>query len=235
MSPGKFIPLAEESGLIGELGAQVLEIACAAAVDWQRRTGQAISVAVNISTIQLRSDSFAEFVFGTLARSGLPAHLLELELTESIMLEDIQRCREMLARLRAAGVRLALDDFGTGYSSLSYLPDLPFDRIKIARSFLEKVHRGRGGEALIRAVVSIAHTLQMAVVAEGIETEKELNLIRSLGVDELQGYLLGRPGPDPLSVINAKRVQLEPAPELSRGAAEPVALAGLSFTHISSS
>lgn len=235
VSPGKFIPLAEESGLIGELGAQVLEIACAAAVDWQRRTGQAIPVAVNISTIQLRSDSFAEFVFDTLARTGLPAHLLELELTESIMLEDIQRCREMLARLRAAGIRLALDDFGTGYSSLSYLPDLPFDRIKIARSFLEKVHRGRGGEALIRAVVSIAHTLQMAVVAEGIETEKELNLIRSLGVDELQGYLLGRPGPDPLSVINAKRVQLEHAPELSRSGAEPVALAGLSLTGISSS
>ncbi|HKO11900.1 MAG TPA: EAL domain-containing protein [Acidobacteriaceae bacterium] len=233
--PGKFIPLAEESGLIGDLGAHVLETACTAAVEWQSRTGQAIPVAVNVSTIQLRSDSFAEVVFGTLARTRLPAHLLELELTESIMLEDMQRCREILTRLRAAGVRLALDDFGTGYSSLSYLPDLPFDRIKIARSFLEKVNRGRGGEALIRAVVSVAHTLQMAVVAEGIETEKELSLIRSLGVDELQGYLLGRPGRDPISIINAKRVQLGPASEPSRGASEPVPLARLSLTHISSS
>lgn len=154
-------------------------------------------------------------------------------MTESIMLEDIQRCREMLTRLRAAGIRLALDDFGTGYSSLSYLPDLPFDRIKIARAFLDKVHRGRGGEALIQAVVSVAHTLQMAVVVEGIETETELNLIRALGVDEMQGYLLGRPGPDPCSVIDARPERAETGSEISARLAERAALkSGLRMTTV---
>ena len=233
MSPGKFIPIAEENGLITELGAQVLELACRQATEWQRRTDKAIPVAVNISTAQLRSNSFAEDILATLRRTGLAPHLLELEMTESIMLEDIQRCSEMLTRLRAAGIRLALDDFGTGYSSLSYLPDLPFDRIKIARAFLEKVHRGRGGEALIRAVVSVARTLQMAVVVEGIETEAELNLVRALGVDEMQGYLLGRPGPDPCSVIDATPERAKTGSEISARLAERAALkSGLRMTTV---
>lgn len=202
--PGKFIPIAEESGAILELGAYILEMACNEAVQWMQRTGQAIPVAVNVSTIQLRSGSFPNQVFGILSRTGLPPGLLELEMTESIMMEDLANCREVLTQLRAAGIGLALDDFGTGYSSLSYLPDLPFDRLKIARSFLEKVHRGRGGAALIQAVVGVAHNLAMSVVVEGVETERELKFIRSVGADEVQGFLLGRPSPDPCSVIGRK-------------------------------
>jgi len=199
--PSRFIPIAEENGAILELGAHVLATACREAVQWQRKTGHSIPVAVNISSIQFRSESFVDDVLRTLSDTGLLPHLLELEMTESIMLDDLQRCREMLTRLSASGIRLAIDDFGTGYSSLAYLQDLPFDRLKIAPAFLAKAHRGRGGEALIQAVLSFAHALNLSVIVEGIETAKDLDLIRSLGADELQGFLLGRPGPDPCSVI----------------------------------
>jgi diguanylate cyclase (GGDEF)-like protein len=201
VSPAQFIPIAEESGLIIEIGAHILEMACRQAAAWNERTTQAIPVAVNVSAAQLRPESFVGEVLEILGRTGLPPNLLELEMTESIMLEDVQKCREALARLRGAGIGLALDDFGTGYSSLSYLPELPFDRLKIARSFLEMMHRGRGGEALIHAVISIAHNLRMSVVVEGIETQKELTFVQSIGADEMQGYLLGRPDPDPYAVI----------------------------------
>jgi len=209
VSPAKFIPIAEESGLILELGVQILEMACKQAVDWKHRTMQAIPVAVNISAVQLRSESFVKDVLTILKRTGLPPSLLELEMTESVMLEDVQKCREKLAQLSASGIALAIDDFGTGYSSLSYLPELPFDRLKIARSFLEKIHRGRGGEALIRAVISVAHNLRMSVVVEGIETQDELTFVQNVGADELQGYLLGKPGPDPCSVIEG---HIDPRP-----------------------
>jgi diguanylate cyclase (GGDEF)-like protein/PAS domain S-box-containing protein len=201
VSPAQFIPIAEKSGLIIEIGAHILEMACWQAAAWEERTRQAIPVAVNISAAQLRSESFVGDVLEILDRTGLPPNLLELEMTESIMLEDIKKCHQTLARLRSAGIGLALDDFGTGYSSLSYLPELPFDRLKIARSFLEMMHRGRGGEALIHAVISIAHNLRMSVVVEGIETQKELTFVQSIGADEMQGYLLGRPDPDPYAVI----------------------------------
>ncbi len=208
VSPAQSIAIAEESGLIIEIGAHILEMACSQAAAWNKRATQAIPVAVNISAVQLRSESFVGEVLEILDRTGLPPNLLELEMTESIMLEDVQKCRERLARLRDAGISLALDDFGTGYSSLSYLPELPFDRLKIARSFLEKMHRGRAGEALIHAVVSIAHTLRMSVVIEGIETRKELMFAQSVGADEVQGYLLGRPGPDPFAAIEKHNANL---------------------------
>lgn len=199
--PIKFISAAEESGLITELGKYLLERACNDAVNWQQKTGQAIPVAVNISFLQLRSDGFVEMVLNTLKRTGLPAASLELEMTESVMLGEFEQCREVLMSLRAFGVQLALDDFGTGYSSLCYLPELPFDRLKIDRSFLQKANRDRSGETLIEAVISIAHRLNLSVVVEGIETSRELEFICSLGADQVQGYFLGRPGPDPCSVI----------------------------------
>lgn len=203
VSPARFIPIAEETGLIAELGAQILTTACRDAMDWQRKTGHAIPVAVNISSMQLGSESFVDEVFQTLRETGLVPELLELEMTESIMLDDVQRCRDMLTRLRSHGIRLALDDFGCGYSSLAYLQDLPFDRLKVAPSFLAKARSGRGGEALIRAVLGVARTLELLVVIEGIETGNDLEFVRSLGVDELQGFLLGRPSLDPCSVIDA--------------------------------
>lgn len=199
--PIKFIAAAEESGLIGELGRYLLELACVDAVDWQRKTGQPIPVAVNISALQLRTDGFIEMVLDVLKRTGLPPTSLEMEMTESVMLGDYQQSQEVLAQLRASGIKLALDDFGTGYSSLSYLPELPFNRLKIDRSFLQKADRSRGGEALIDAVIGIAHRLGISVVVEGIETSKELEFIHTVGADEVQGYFLGRPESDPHSVI----------------------------------
>lgn len=201
VSPVQFIAAAEESGLIGVLGNYLLERACRAAVDWQQRSGRSIPVAVNISPLQLRAEGFVVFVRDTLQRTGLPPTSLELEMTESVLLGDFEQCRRALTQLRAWGVKLALDDFGTGYSSLSYLPELPFDRLKIARCFLEKANRGRSGETLIDAVIGIAHRLGMSVVVEGIETRKELEFIHTVGADELQGYFLGRPGRDPHAVI----------------------------------
>ena len=201
VSPAKFIPIAEECGLIVELGKHLLEMACRDAVAWQRKTGQFIPVAVNISAVQLRSDGFVETVLETLQRTGLRPELLELEMTESMMLEGMDECRQRLTRLRAAGVRLALDDFGTGYSTLSYLPELPFDRLKIDRRFLARAYNGRGGEALIRAVISIGHTFGLAVVVEGIETAKDLDFVNSMNPDEIQGFLLGKPNPDPCAII----------------------------------
>jgi diguanylate cyclase (GGDEF)-like protein/PAS domain S-box-containing protein len=203
VSPDRFIPIAEENGLIVELGAQILATACRDAAEWQRKTGRPIPVAVNVSSVQLRSESFVDDVLRTVKQAGFVPELLELEMTESIMLDDVRRCREMLTRLRSHGIRLALDDFGTGYSSLAYLQDLPFDRVKVAPSFLAKVRNGRGGEALIRAVLCVARTLDLSVVIEGIETAKDLQFIRSLGADEFQGFLLGRPDPNPCTVIDA--------------------------------
>jgi EAL domain-containing protein (putative c-di-GMP-specific phosphodiesterase class I) len=199
--PSKFIPVAEENGLIGELGAYVLETACREAVAWQQKTGMLIAVGVNVSAIQLRSETFIDTVVNTLRRTGLSAGYLELEMTESIMLDGLERCQRVLTQLRAAGVRLTLDDFGTGYSSLSYLPELPFERLKIDRSFMAKADHGRGGDALIASIISVAHTLGMSVVAEGIETPRDLQLISNLGADEFQGYLLGPPEADPCAVI----------------------------------
>ncbi|HKR29585.1 MAG TPA: EAL domain-containing protein [Terriglobales bacterium] len=209
VSPGKFVPVAEEGGLMLELGTHILELACREACKWMRETGQMIPVAVNVSAAQLRASSFAEDVLAILNRTGIPPGMLELEMTESIMQQDVQKCREVLSQLRGAGISLALDDFGTGYSSLSYLPDLPFERLKIARSFLEKLHRGRGGEALIHAVISIAHNLGITVVVEGIETERELVFVQRAGADELQGYYLGSPSPDPMSLIEAAVANLQ--------------------------
>lgn len=207
VSPEKFIPIAEENGIILELGAHILEVACRDAAAWQRRTGRATPIAVNISTAQLRSETFVDDVLEIIRRTGLSPELVELEMTESIMLDDAGRSREMLSRLQANGVGLALDDFGTGYSCLSYLRDLPFDRLKVDRSFLRRAVAGSGGEALINAVVSVAHALDMAVVLEGIETAYDLEFASKLGVDEVQGFLLGRPCADPLPIILGQLVK----------------------------
>lgn len=208
--PVKFISVAEESGFIVELGRYLLELACRDAFDWQLQTGQHIPVAVNISVLQLRDEGFVEMVLDILKRTGLAPASLELEMTESIMLDEFAQCREVLTHLRALGIRMALDDFGTGYSNLSYLPKLPFDRLKTDRSFLEEAHCGRGCKTLIETVIGVARRLGMSVVVEGIETSEELEFVSALGADEVQGYFLGRPGPDPRSVIEKHSVHAHP-------------------------
>jgi diguanylate cyclase len=199
VSPATFIPIAESSGLIVMLGHWILHEACTQAEIWNQPGRQAIRIAVNISAVQLGHPEFLHVVAQTLAKTGLPAKLLELELTEGTVLRDIGEVQRTLGELRELGVSLAIDDFGTGYSSLSYLRDLPIQTIKIDRSFVKDLGTPRYGPqfalALIEAILSIARTLDLEVVAEGIEEESQLIVLRSLGCGSGQGYLFARPEP----------------------------------------
>ncbi len=193
VSPVEFIPLAEEIGLINEIGEWVLRTACAEAAKWP----EAISVAVNLSPVQFKSHALPTLVRMILSDTGLPAKRLELEITEGVFLSNDDHVHEMIASLKAIGVKLALDDFGTGYSSLSYLQRVPFDKIKIDRSFVTGASDLQGrNAALIRAMVGLASDLKMQTTAEGVETPEELQLVRDLGCSLVQGYIFGRPMPD---------------------------------------
>jgi EAL domain-containing protein (putative c-di-GMP-specific phosphodiesterase class I) len=190
VSPGKFIPLAEDTRLIVPIGEWVLHEACREAARWP---GQ-IKVAVNVSGEQLLEPAFASHVVRALADSGLPAHRLEVEVTESIFLRDPRIARQTLEEIMALGCSVALDDFGTGYSSLGYLRALKFSTIKVDRSFVQGAAQGsRESLAIIRAVVAMAQSLEMTTTAEGAETIEEVELIRKLGCDKIQGFYFGRP------------------------------------------
>jgi diguanylate cyclase (GGDEF)-like protein/PAS domain S-box-containing protein len=192
ISPVEFIPLAEEIGLINEIGEWVLRTACAEAANWP----EAISVAVNLSPVQFKSHALPTLVRMVLSDTQLPAKRLELEITEGVFLSNDDHVHEMIASLKAIGVKLALDDFGTGYSSLSYLQRVPFDKIKIDRSFVTGASDLAGRNAsLIRAMVGLASDLKMQTTAEGVETAEELQLVRDLGCSLVQGYIFGRPMP----------------------------------------
>ncbi|WAG81150.1 EAL domain-containing protein [Metapseudomonas furukawaii] len=190
IGPGTFIPLAERSGLIVALGSWVLREACTQA----RSFGSTLFVSVNLSAEQFRSPGLVAQVRSVLEDSGLPADRLELEITESMMLDDAQGALETLKELNALGVRLSMDDFGTGYSSLSYLGRYPFDTLKIDRSFVAHLNEP-GSLAIVRAIVELGHALSMTVTAEGVENAEQLELLRGMGCDELQGFHLGRPVP----------------------------------------
>ncbi len=185
ISPAEFIPVAEETGLIGPLGEWVLAAACAEAASWPDH----IKVAVNVSPVQFRSQAFALKVAAALASSGLPAHRLELEITEAVLIRDDEAALAMLHQLRGLGVRIALDDFGTGYSSLSYLQRFPFDKIKIDRCFIKDIAEPGGSACIVQAVVNIAAIRHMTTTAEGVETQAQLDMLRTLGCNEMQGYL----------------------------------------------
>jgi EAL domain-containing protein (putative c-di-GMP-specific phosphodiesterase class I) len=201
ITPNRFIPVAEESGLIHALGSHVMEQACREAVKWQEFSAAPIEVAVNVSPIQFNSETIIQDIGRILERTGLRPQLLQVELTESVMMGSLQRSLEKMQGLRALGVTLALDDFGTGYSCLSYLPDLPFSAIKLDRSFVLKLTKGSDSKQMIRSIVDLAHSMRMRVIAEGIEERSQLELVKELGVDEVQGFLLGRPSPDPLFLL----------------------------------
>jgi diguanylate cyclase (GGDEF)-like protein len=192
VSPVEFIPLAEEIGLINEIGEWVLRTACAEAAKWPSN----VSVAVNLSPIQFKSPALPTMVRMILGETGLSAKRLELEITEGVFLSNDEHVHEMIGALKAIGVKLALDDFGTGYSSLSYLQRVPFDKIKIDRSFVTGASDPQGrNAALIRAMVGLASDLNMQTTAEGVETQEELALVRSLGCSLVQGYIFGKPMP----------------------------------------
>ncbi len=191
ISPADFIPLAEESGLIIPLGRLVLETACAEAASWP----QPHRIAVNISPAQLRAGNIVATVTDVLAKTGLSPTRLELEVTESLLIEDTEATLATLTALKALGLRIVLDDFGTGYSSLSYLRRFPFDKLKIDRSFIQALGENDEAMAIVRAIVALANSLTLDVTAEGVETETQLRLLQKESSAEIQGYLLGRPAP----------------------------------------
>jgi diguanylate cyclase (GGDEF)-like protein len=201
IAPMTFIPIAEESGIIVTLGAYIMEQACAEAVGWQQIAPYPIQVAVNVSSVQFARDNFVEQVIDILNRTGLQPGLLQIELTESVMLQGVEPAAEAMRRLSGLGVGLAIDDFGTGYSCLSYLPQLPFNALKIDRSFMHDLDSRPETKAMIASLTGLAHNLGMRVIVEGVETPDQVNLIRTLGANEVQGYLLGRPMADPASRI----------------------------------
>src|SRR3954469_1665837 len=191
ISPVDFIPLAEETGLINQLGEWVLLTACTEATKWPHH----IKVAINISPVQFRSPGLALKVIGALAESGLSPQRLELEITETVLIRDDEAALRTLHQLRAAGVRIAMDDFGTGFSSLSYLQRFPFDKIKIDRCFIKDINAKDGSVAIVRAVIDLAKARNITTTAEGVETEEQRRLLRKLGCDEMQGFLVSRAKP----------------------------------------
>ncbi|MCP3470212.1 EAL domain-containing protein [Bradyrhizobium sp. CCGUVB1N3] len=191
VSPAEFIPIAEDTGLINEIGEWVLARACRDAATWP----DDIRVAVNVSPVQFKSGTLALKIMAALAASNLPASRLELEITEAVLIRDDDTALAILHQLHAIGVRIALDDFGTGYSSLSYLHRFPFDKIKIDRCFVEDIAGPDGSSSIVQAVVGLAAARRMTTTAEGVETEEQQRLLRSLGCSEMQGYLFSAAKP----------------------------------------
>ncbi|WP_245501220.1 putative bifunctional diguanylate cyclase/phosphodiesterase [Lichenibacterium minor] len=189
VSPADFVPLAEEQGLIGPIGAWVIERACAEAARWE--AGQRVSV--NVSPLQFRDRSLPGTILEALTRSGLAPWRLEVEVTETVLIDDADAALDILRQIRAMGVRVALDDFGTGYSSLSYLRRFPFNKIKIDRSFVQDLTSRDDNRVIVRAIRDIAKGLGMTITAEGVETTEQAEQLRLTGCEELQGYLFSRP------------------------------------------
>jgi diguanylate cyclase (GGDEF)-like protein len=197
VAPGEFIPVAERSGLIGEIGNWVLDEACRQLGQWRREgiVDPGVAVSVNVSARQLRDDALASRLLRALARHDVPAENLIMEITESVLTEEDRTAAEHLHALRRRGVRVALDDFGTGYSSLSRLTSLPVDHLKIDRSFINKMQTVAGGYPLAASIIAMGRSLDLTVVAEGVETTEQLTALRRLNCDLVQGYLLSRPVP----------------------------------------
>jgi diguanylate cyclase (GGDEF)-like protein len=187
--PDRFIPLAEDTGLIVQLGAWILGKACADAASWPAQ----YKLAVNLSPVQFRKGDLFEVILCALVESGLPPERLELEITESVLLENEANYRVLLQQLKNIGVSIVLDDFGTGYSSLGYLTRFPVDKIKIDKSFTQGLSQRADCAAIVSSVVTLAHGLDIATTAEGVETEEQFELLRAAGVTQVQGFLFGRP------------------------------------------
>ncbi|HVA73596.1 MAG TPA: EAL domain-containing protein [Acidimicrobiales bacterium] len=200
--PDEFIPLAEESGVINGLGRWVLSRALRDCARWRRAGRPGVGVAVNVSGRQLGDEGLAEYIAGILAETGLKPSAVTLEITESVIVTVESAAQRVLRDLKATGVRLSIDDFGTGYSSLAYLRCLPIDVLKVDRSFVSGLGEEGRDTAIVTAMVELAHSLKLAVVAEGVETPTELEMVKRAGCDEAQGYLLGRPEPPAQSCAN---------------------------------
>ena len=193
--PNEFIPIAEQTGYVVQIGAFVLRNACEQVKEWIDGGYKNIRVAVNVSMLQLASGTFIDELLTILEETGVEAKNLELEITETAMMLDVERAARQLQDLRSSGVYISIDDFGTGYSSLAYLKTFALDYVKIDSSFVADMERDINDAALIAAVIGMAHRLGLRVVAEGVETEAQLDHLRHLQCDEVQGYLLSRPVP----------------------------------------
>ena len=191
ISPKQFIPIAEETGLIIDIGSWVIRRACLEAASWHKAGHSAARISVNVSALQFERRDFVETVADALALSNLPPDRLELELTESYIMKDLPQAAARFAQIRKLGISIAIDDFGTGYSSLSYLNKLPVDSLKIDQSFLRNLNEPEGSLAVIQSIVRMAHSMNLTVVAEGVETRAELDLVRVLGCDKVQGHVYG--------------------------------------------
>jgi EAL domain-containing protein (putative c-di-GMP-specific phosphodiesterase class I) len=189
--PDRFIPIAEESRLIIPLGEWVLREACREAASWP----EPLNISVNISPVQFHHSNLPQLVHSILLETGLKPSRLELEITEGVLIDDFSRAISMLRKLKSLGVRIAMDDFGSGYSSLSYLHAFPFEKIKIDRAFIGDVEANRQSMAIVRAIITLGHSLNIPVLAEGVETDGQRRFLTQEHCDELQGYLTGRPLP----------------------------------------
>jgi diguanylate cyclase (GGDEF)-like protein/PAS domain S-box-containing protein len=202
IAPGEFIPVAEDTGLINVMGGQILRRACMDAANWP----DPVRVAVNLSPLQFRVGNLLSVVMDALKQSGLPAKRLELEITETLLLEKSAEVLATLHALRALGVHISMDDFGTGYSSLSYLRSFPFDKIKIDQSFVRDLGANRDAQAIVRSIISLGKGLGVTITAEGVETEAELSCLRSEGCNEAQGFLFSKARPN-AEIVELLRVQ----------------------------
>jgi EAL domain-containing protein (putative c-di-GMP-specific phosphodiesterase class I) len=189
IAPAHFISVAEDTGLIVPLGEWVLRRACSDAMKWP----EPLTVAVNLSPAQFRDGDVAETVADVLHETGLPAHRLELEITESVLINDTEEVLAKLNRLRDLGVAIAMDDFGTGYSSLSYLARFPFNKIKIDRQFVRNMTRDPAMRAIVKTIIALGKSLDVAITAEGVETPEQAAMLREFGCPQVQGFLYGYP------------------------------------------
>lgn len=201
--PATFIPIAEQTGLIVPLGNWVLAEACRAASEWQHGENNGVGVAVNVSALQLNRRDFTMSVEAALEDAGLPGTLLELEMTESALMSNFEKTIREISNMKRLGVSVMIDDFGVGYSSLSYLKELPVSGVKLDRSFLRDLEENPNTLPLLRSIVSLAHGLNMRVTVEGVETRQQLDEVQKLGVDAVQGFLLGKPQMEASRVVRS--------------------------------
>jgi len=191
----QFIPIAEDSGLILQIGAWVLREACTQSRAWVEEGSPLVPMAVNVSAVEFRNENFLHNLLETLTETGLDPRYLELEVTESVLMKNAERAASILQSLRGKGVRVAIDDFGTGYSSLSYLRKFPLDALKIDQSFVHQIAASSDGKTIVSAIISMGRSLNLRVVAEGVETAEHLSFLQDHKCDEAQGYYFSRPVP----------------------------------------